>query len=95
MPLPARAVFAFALLAIFPPSLWAQTAEQTAPKGAEARRSAQATMQTFLSAMNAQPRDLEAAIACLDSTGRDAAVGGSAPICGLLRRQYYASYPPS
>ncbi|MGD2108931.1 MAG: mechanosensitive ion channel family protein [Phycisphaerae bacterium] len=39
-----------------------------------ARRTPRATMQTFLDAMNADPRDLGTAAQCLDPTGRDADV---------------------
>ena len=36
-----------------------------------ARRSPRATMATFLEAMNADPRDMDEAVACLDPTGQD------------------------
>jgi MscS family membrane protein len=36
-----------------------------------ARRSPRATMKTFLDAMTAKPRDIDAAIKCLDPTGQD------------------------
>ena len=36
-----------------------------------ARRSPRATMKTFLDAMNAKPKDIDAAIQCLDPTGQD------------------------
>ncbi len=51
----------------------AKDVEETVPA---ARRSARATMKTFLEAMNADPRDIEAAIQCLDPTGRDPDVWG-------------------
>lgn len=59
------------------PALESQVKQQAAPKAPvsdvpAARRTAQATMRTFLDAMNAKPKpDTAQAVSCLDPTGQD------------------------
>ncbi|MFQ5415008.1 MAG: mechanosensitive ion channel family protein, partial [Phycisphaerae bacterium] len=53
-------------------------AEAAAPEVPAARRSPRAAMMTFLNAMNADPKDIQAAVACLDPTGREPATWGVA-----------------
>ncbi len=50
-----------------------QAQKPVEPTVPAARRSPRATMATFLNAMNADPPDVDAALKCLDPTGRDPA----------------------